>query len=138
MLARLLAEKAARMPALPCGELLRCIVSGALARCLLQACSIPLQMPAGQAQKKLAELAGAVKGYALPVLGTLGFEKAQATKGGVRMEELTARLESKKAAGLYIVGELCDVDGECGGYNLQWAFSSGACAADAIAERICG
>lgn len=138
MLARLLSEKAARVPALPCGELLRCIVSGALARCLLQACSIPLQMPAGQAQKKLAELAGAVKGYALPVLGTLGFEKAQATKGGVRMEELTARLESKKAAGLYIVGELCDVDGECGGYNLQWAFSSGACAADAIAEKICG
>ena len=51
------------------------------------------------------------------------------------MQELDGGLMSKKQRGLYIVGELADVDGECGGYNLQWAFSSGAVVADAIAER---
>ena len=51
------------------------------------------------------------------------------------MNELDEDLMSRRQDSLYIVGELADVDGECGGYNLQWAFSSGAVAAEAIARR---
>lgn len=82
------------------------------------------------------KLAHCVKNFRLPVTGTLGFDYAQVTKGGVPMGELTQELESKKVRGLYIVGELTDTDGECGGYNLQWAFSSGAAAASSILREV--
>ena len=52
------------------------------------------------------------------------------------MTELDESLMSKKKAGLFLTGELVDIDGECGGYNLQWAFSSGAVAAEGIAKRL--
>ncbi|MEG2774979.1 MAG: NAD(P)/FAD-dependent oxidoreductase, partial [Acetivibrio sp.] len=53
------------------------------------------------------------------------FEQAQVTAGGVSMLEVEKdSLESKKKKGIYFTGELLDVDGTCGGYNLQWAFSS--------------
>lgn len=53
------------------------------------------------------------------------FQKAQATSGGVSLEEIDENMMVKKVPGLYIVGEMLDMDGKCGGYNLQWAFSSG-------------
>ena len=59
-----------------------------------------------------------------------GFDNAQVTVGGVETDELTDNLESKKVPGLYVCGELVNVDGPCGGYNLQWAFSSGAIAGE--------
>ncbi len=53
-----------------------------------------------------------------------GFDSAQTTSGGVSMDEVTDRLESKFVPRLFFVGEVLDVDGLCGGYNLTWAFSS--------------
>ena len=50
------------------------------------------------------------------------------TRGGVDVRELTPCLESKLCQGLFFVGEVTDIDGTCGGYNLQWAFSSGSVA----------
>ena len=67
--------------------------------------------------------------------GSAGFDSAQVTKGGVPLSELNSDLMSKKVRGLYLAGELVNVDGECGGYNLQWAFSSGAVIARAIAKE---
>lgn len=62
----------------------------------------------------------------LTVTGTRDFDYAQVCAGGVDTAEIDARtLESKKVPGLYFAGELLDVDGACGGYNLQWAWSSG-------------
>ena len=66
----------------------------------------------------------------------MGFDNAQVTKGGVYMRELDEGLMSLKVENLYFGGELINVDGECGGYNLQWAFSSGAVVANSISERI--
>ena len=57
-----------------------------------------------------------VKGY---------YENNQVYSGGVLLEELTQNLEAKNQPNLYFCGEVCDVDGECGGYNLQWAWTSG-------------
>ena len=51
------------------------------------------------------------------------------------MTELTKQMESERVEGLYFAGEIVDVDGMCGGYNLQWAWSSGAVAGTAAAEK---
>jgi len=52
------------------------------------------------------------------------------SRGGIRLKEVnTKTLESKKIQGLYFAGEVLDLDGPCGGYNLQWAFASGVLAA---------
>ena len=74
----------------------------------------------------LAALAKKIKNFALPVTGVSGFESAQVTAGGVRPAEFRAApLESRLAPGVFACGEVLDIDGDCGGYNLQWAWSSG-------------
>ena len=61
------------------------------------------------------------------------FKKAQVTAGGVRLNEIDPHtFESKRHKGLYIIGEALDIDGDCGGYNLQFAFASGMCAGDSL------
>lgn len=61
--------------------------------------------------------------------GTLGYTKAEVTLGGIDTQELSSKtFESKKVPGLYFIGEVIDVTGQLGGYNLQWAWSSGYCA----------
>ncbi len=81
-------------------------------------------------------LAGVVKRFELTITGTNAFEFAQVTAGGVPMDELESQtLESRCCKGLYIVGELADMDGTCGGYNLQWAWMSAMAAVDAIAAE---
>lgn len=69
------------------------------------------------------------------IAGTNGFEKAQVSAGGVDCSEVTDNLMSKRQGGLYFAGEILDIDGLCGGYNLQWAWSSGAVAGRAAACR---
>ncbi len=64
------------------------------------------------------------------LIGSKGFEDAQVTAGGVDINEIDSRtMESKLISGLYFSGEVIDIDGICGGYNLQWAWSSGYVAA---------
>ena len=79
----------------------------------------------GLAKQRLNALAQWLGSIPLTVTGTEGFPKAMVTRGGVAPRELTASLESRKVPGLYLAGEVIDVDGPCGGFNLQWAFSSG-------------
>ena len=66
-----------------------------------------------------------LKDYRLQILGHGGYNDAQCTRGGVLLTEITDTLESRFVPGLFFAGEMLDVDGDCGGYNLQWAFSSG-------------
>lgn len=70
-------------------------------------------------------LCAALTAWEFPVLGTAGFDKAQVTAGGVAGECVTDTLESKITPGLYFCGEMLDLDGDCGGYNLAWAWASG-------------
>lgn len=73
--------------------------------------------------------------FRLNISGYKGFAFAQATTGGVDTREINPdSLESKKIEGLYFIGEVLDVDGDCGGYNLQWAWSSAYIAAKNILE----
>ena len=81
---------------------------------------------AGVPDEALAALAKKIKNFALPVTGVSGFESAQVTAGGVQTAEFRAdTLESRLAPGVFACGEVLDIDGDCGGYNLQWAWSSG-------------
>ncbi len=78
-----------------------------------------------------------LKRWDFKVTDTRSFENAQATAGGIATKELVAdTLESKLVPGLYLAGEVMDVDGDFGGYNLQWAWSSGYVAAMALGKRI--
>lgn len=81
------------------------------------------------------KIAALVKNFTLEVVGTLGFDYAQVTVGGIKMEEVTDELESKLIDGLYFAGEVLDVDGDCGGYNLHWAFKSGMYVAKNILKK---
>lgn len=82
------------------------------------------------------KLASLVKNFTVEVNGTLGFDYAQVTAGGVPFSEIDENLQSKIVPNLYLVGEVTDVDGDCGGYNLTWAFCSGMHAANAICGEL--
>ncbi len=70
----------------------------------------------------------------LPVSGTLGYEKAEVTAGGVALAEVNpSTLESRRAPGVYLCGEILDVDGRLGGFNFAWAWASGTVAGRAAA-----
>jgi len=72
------------------------------------------------------QLVAAIKHLPLGVTGTLGFGKAEVTAGGVALSEVDSRtMESKFVPGLYLAGELLDLDGPIGGYNFQAAWSTG-------------
>ena len=65
-------------------------------------------------------------------IGTEGYEKAEVTAGGVDTNELSSKtMESRKVPGLYFIGEVVDVTGHLGGFNFQWAWSSGYSAGQA-------
>lgn len=81
---------------------------------------------------QIARLSDALCGLTLPVLGTRGFEQAQVTAGGLETAGFDpATMESKLCPGLYAAGEILDVDGDCGGFNLMFAFATGLIAGGA-------
>ena len=74
---------------------------------------------------KIEEIICSMKCWNIEIEGTNPYENAQVCAGGVSMEEIDLNMESKLVSGLYFAGEVLDVDGRCGGYNLQWAWTSG-------------
>lgn len=76
--------------------------------------------------KDVRRLATCIKGLHVDIIGSKSFDQAQACAGGVDTSQLNPKtMESKLVRGLYFAGEVVDIDGACGGYNLQWAWSSG-------------
>ena len=73
--------------------------------------------------------------FEMHIVGSKGFENAQVCTGGVDLGEVTSDLESVYVPNVYFAGELLDVDGRCGGYNLQWAWTSGTIAGRAAAKQ---
>lgn len=83
----------------------------------------------------IRKLCTVLKKYRVKILETTGFKNAQVTAGGVSLDEVnTETLESKIVKGLYFSGEVLDVYGECGGFNLQWAWASGHIAGENTAK----
>ena len=84
----------------------------------------------------MKRIAHAIQDFSLSVLGTMGFDAAQVTAGGIRTEEFNpSTMESRLVPGLFAAGEVLDIDGDCGGYNLQWAWSSGRLAGQLLTGR---
>lgn len=99
-----------------------------LGQILLKACGIsPLSRKSNTlTEKEIFELTQKIKAWHFPVLGTRSWNNAQVTAGGIDVREVDpSTMQSKLAKGLYLAGEILDIDGDCGGYNLQWAWSSG-------------
>jgi len=91
--------------------------------CCLHASSRPLRT---YTEKEIKDIAGLLHSWTIIPEGTEGYRKAEITLGGVDTAELSSKtMEAKKVPGLYFVGEVIDVSGQLGGYNLQWAWSSG-------------
>ncbi len=86
---------------------------------------------------QLETIAKTAKNWEFEIIGTKSWNNAQVTIGGILTNEINSdTLESKLVKGLYFAGEIINVDGMCGGYNLQWAWSSGAVAAKSAVEEI--
>ena len=84
----------------------------------------------GETLKKIAHT---LKNFEFSVMGTTGFNNSQVTAGGLDTKQFNSKtMMSKNYKGLYVIGEILDIDGDCGGFNLQWAFSSAFCAVDGI------
>lgn len=82
----------------------------------------------------LIEAVSTIKCFTVKIKGTKSFENAQCCSGGIPLNEIDDSCQSTICPGLYIVGEMLDVDGKCGGYNLQWAWTSGYIAGKAAAK----
>lgn len=108
-----------------------------LGQTLIKRCGItPLSRRADSlTNEEIKKIASAIKSLELKTDGTMSWNNAQVTMGGVNVREVSpSTMESKIVKGLYITGELLDVCGDCGGYNLQWAWSSGMAAGTAAAK----
>jgi predicted Rossmann fold flavoprotein len=107
-----------------------------LAHALCDEARLAEDLPLGQLSREgRAALVHATLARPMPVTGTLGYEKAEVTAGGVRLSEVNpSTLESRIVPGLYLCGEVLDVDGRLGGFNFQWAWSSGTVAGRSAAR----
>ena len=111
-LTQLLQARQAALPQLALEDLLTGMLHNRLGRTVLRRCGLSLEAPCGS----------------LPA--------DRLTAGGIRTDEFSAQtLESRLCPGLYAAGEVLDIDGDCGGYNLQWAWSSGRLAGQLLTGR---
>ena len=112
---------------LPAEELLTGMLHNRLGRVLVQASGIRGQAQVNQLNGyELQELCRNILSFEADLSDTMGMDAAQVTAGGIVTKEFDpATMESRLVPGLYACGEVLDIDGDCGGYNLQWAWSSG-------------
>lgn len=108
-------------------NLLQSWVPRSLAQTLTQLAGIEHELPLAQLPKKARlSLVGNLKHLHVPLSGTRGYPKAEVTRGGIDTREVNPRtMESRLAPGLFLAGEILDIDGPIGGYNFQAAFSTG-------------
>ena len=123
----LLRARCETFPALLSAELLTGMLHNRLGKMLVKYAGLKQDVPlSALSDASLRAVAAACKDFRLEVRGTGGFDAAQVTAGGVRCAGFNPEtLESWFVPGLFVCGELLDIDGDCGGFNLQWAWASG-------------
>ncbi|MFT4107252.1 MAG: NAD(P)/FAD-dependent oxidoreductase [Lacrimispora sp.] len=123
----LLADRVKRFAYRPAEEFLNGVLNQKLARILLNETGIAKMSKTGEIKPaQIKKLTAAIKGLETAVVSSNSFDQAQVCSGGVDTREVDpCTMESKLIKRLYFAGEILDVDGICGGYNLQWAWSSG-------------
>ena len=115
---------------LSCDDLLTGILHNRLGRVLTKAAGISAGAPVScLTEGQIDGVCAAVKCFDIALTEPMGMDSAQVTAGGAVTAEFDPMtMESRLVPGLYACGEVLDIDGDCGGYNLQWAWSSGRCA----------
>ena len=115
---------------LPMEELLTGILHNRLGRVLTKTAGVHGKSLVKElTDSQVAAVCAAVKSLEISLTEPLGMDSAQVTAGGVMTDQFDENtMESRLVPGLYACGEVLDIDGDCGGYNLQWAWSSGRCA----------
>ena len=126
----MLRERRRGMPELDSGELLCGMLHNRLGRMCVKYASLSGTAPLRTlSDGDLRRVLAVCRDFRLEVRGTAGFDAAQVTAGGASTAQFDpATLQSRLVPGLYACGEVLDIDGDCGGYNLQWAWASGALA----------
>ncbi len=128
-LADFLNEKITNLPYVSVDDVLSGVINKQIGKAIVK------RSGAGdKSARSMEKIAAAAKDFRLKVSGTLGFDYAQVTRGGVSLKETDENFELKKLPNVFVTGEALDVDGNCGGYNLQWAYSTSRI----VCEKIIG
>ena len=133
-------RRAAQLPKRTMEDFLSGVVPKRLGQVLLRAAGVErLSVTAAElTPAQCRAILEVLTGWTLPARGTLGFDQAQVTCGGAKLKSFDPNtLESRLVSGLFAAGEVLDVDGDCGGFNLHWAWASAELAAAEILRR-CG
>ena len=129
-LMEMLRARRAALPNAEVGDLLTGMLHNRLGKMLVKAAGFHGDVPLyALSERGLSAVLDVCRGFTLPVRGTAGFDSAQVTAGGISTAQFDRRtMQSRLVPGLYACGEVLDIDGDCGGFNLQWAWSSGVAA----------
>jgi hypothetical protein len=131
---RLLSERIDRLGWRSAGTFYSGMLHTRIAQAVLRVAEVPLDTPATSLDAPA--LARLLKDFSLPITGTGDPAQAQVTRGGARLDGFDpATMESRLAPGVFAAGEVLDVDGRCGGFNLHWAWTSGIVAGRGAAAR---
>ena len=106
-----------------------------LGQIIIKSAGLGLSNSVGTLTKQdIKRITALLKDMRFKITGTTGFANSQVTAGGLDTAQFNCKtMESRDNKGLYAIGEILDIDGDCGGFNLQWAWSSALCAAENIA-----
>ena len=127
-------------PAMPCRDIFSGLLNLRIGQQLSKGLGFTGERPLGALPVgELCRAAEAVKAWRLPVSPADSWDSAQVTAGGVPLSEVDlATMESRKCPGLYFCGEILNIHGDCGGYNLHWAWATGMAAAAGLARGLGG
>lgn len=131
-------KTAERLPQLPGADLMSGLLNKTVGREILRLAVPDLPQAAhGFRTGQLRAAARMAKAFCFPITGVMPWSSAQVTAGGVPLQELCMdTMESNRCRGLYLTGELLNLDGDCGGFNLHWAWSTGLIAGKACAASL--
>lgn len=116
-------------------DAISCILNKKIAQVISNTLKLSDKKISGLSKSELENISYTLKNMHFNIIETGDFKAAQVTNGGAKLDEFTSGLESLKKPLLYAIGEVLDVDGKCGGYNLSWAFNSALIAAEDILKK---
>ena len=133
----MLLKKVSLYPDRPLSELFTGLLHKRIGQVVIKSCGFSLELKFSELREAdVMLIVDRLKAMRFEVLGTTGFENAQVTVGGASTAQFFQNLMSKKAKGLFAIGEVLNVDGDCGGFNLAFAWSSGFVAANAAVSYL--
>jgi predicted Rossmann fold flavoprotein len=138
-LKNILTERKQNIAKRAAGNFLTGFVPKQLAGAVYERAEINVNLPiSGLTAEDIGKISFILKNFEIEVTGSLSFNYAQVTMGGIDVSNFDENLMSRFCENLYACGEMLDVDGDCGGYNLLWAFSSGILCGREAAKKLRG